>query len=99
MKQRMKVIRKSVRNAKMALLNLHQPVCHSPIICILIVCLPQIDSVDYLSLDNRSWSEPNLACSYREAPAIIQMRHESFAIRLSFVVGWQTGVSVTCIFE
>ena len=83
----------------MAVLNLHQRVCHSPIICILIVCLPQIDSVDYLSLDNRPWSEPNLVCSYREAPAIIQMRHESLAIRPSFVVGLQAGVSVTCIFE
>ena len=42
---------------------------------------------------------PILACSFIEAPAIIQMRHGSPAIRTSFVVGWQTGVFVTCIFE
>lgn len=44
---------------KLALLSLQQRVCHSPVICILIACLPQINSITDLSLDNGLWPEIN----------------------------------------
>lgn len=43
----------------MALLSLQQRVCRSPVIYILIACLPQIDSITDLSPDNGLWPEPN----------------------------------------
>ena len=47
-----KVIKEGIRNGKMALLSPQQRVCHFPVICILIACLPQIDSITNLSLEN-----------------------------------------------